>query len=313
MKFDLRHLESFVAVAEELHFGRAAARLHLAQPALSQQILRLESSLGVDLLVRERRRTALSDVGRLFLVEARRTLEQARAAESVAERARRGELGRLRVGYHPTASSQPFLTALSAFERAVPDVELSLRELPMGVLGQPLHDDTVDVAFLSTLGDIDCGQPQLRMRTLASERFLLAAPTGHLLARHDDIALRDLKDETLVMLGRDVCAFWHDDLLAMCARGDCNPHSIRYVGGLGTQLTLVAAGLGVALVQESSKVVRSEGIDYLPVRDADRPVISAAMWRATDTSPTLTRFLDLLPEGTPGQRDEDGSPRPRSD
>ena len=295
MKFDLRHLESFVAVAEELHFGRAAARLHLAQPALSQQILRLEASLGVDLLVRERRRTALSDVGRLFLVEARRTLEQAKAAESVAERARRGELGRLRVGYHPTASSEPFLSALSAFERAVPEVELGLQELPMGVLGQPLHDDTVDVAFLSTLGAIDCGRPQLRMRTLASERFLLAAPTGHALSKHDDIALRDLNGETLVMLSRDVCAFWHDDLLAMCGRGDYTPRSIRYAGELGAQLTLVAAGLGVALVQESSKVVRTEGIDYIPVRDADQPVISAAMWRATDTSPTLTRFLELLP------------------
>ena len=303
MKFDLRHLESFVAVAEELHFGRAAARLHLAQPALSQQILRLEASLGVDLLVRERRRTALSDVGRIFLVEARRTLEQARAAETVAERARRGELGRLRVGYHPTASSQPFLAALSAFEQAVPDVELGLQELPMGVLGQPLHDDTVDVAFLSTLGAIDCGRPRLRMRTLASERFLLAVPAGHALSAHDDIALRDIKGETLVMLGRDVCAFWHDDLLAMCGRGDYTPRSVRYAGGLGTQLTLVAAGLGVALVQESSKVVRADGIDFVPVRDADQPVISAAMWRATDTSPTLTRFLDLLPEGTSGRHD----------
>ncbi|URM97456.1 LysR substrate-binding domain-containing protein [Actinomadura madurae] len=303
MKFDLRHLESFVAVAEELHFGRAAARLHLAQPALSQQILRLEAALGVDLLVRERRRTALSDVGRLFLVEARRTLEQARVAESVAERARRGEVGRLRVGYHPTASSQLFLTALSAFERAVPDVELSLRELPMGVLGEPLYDDTVDVAFLSTFGEIDCGPGALRMRTLSSERFLLAAPTGHALSTRDDVALRDVEGETLVMLGRDVCAFWHDDLLAMCGRGGYTPKSVRYAGELGTQLTLVAAGLGVALVQETSRMVRTDGIDYVPVRDADQPVISAAIWRANDSSPALARFLDLLPEVTPGQPD----------
>lgn len=300
MKFDLRHLEAFVAVAEELHFSRAAARLHMAQPALSQQILRLESSLGVDLLVRERRRTALSDVGRLFLAEARRTLEQARTAEAVVERARRGELGRLRVGYHPTASSQPFLTALSAFERMAPDVELSLRELPMGVLGQPLHDNVVDIAFLSTLGELDCGQSQLRMRALSAERFLAAAPTGHVLSARTDVALRDLGGETLIMLGRDVCAFWHDDLMSMCGRGGYAPQSVRYVGELGTQLTLVAAGLGVALVQESCKVVRTEGLDYIPVRDADRPVVSAAMWRATDTSPVLAQFLDLLPAPASG-------------
>jgi DNA-binding transcriptional LysR family regulator len=295
MKFELRHLEAFVAVAEELHFSRAAARLHVAQPALSQQILRLESALGVDLLVRERRRTALSDAGRLFLEEARRTLDQARAAEAVADRARRGELGRLRVGYHPTASSQPFLTALAAFEREAPDVELSLRELPMGTLGQPLHDDVVDVAFLSTVGDVDCGPTELRMRILSTERFLAAAPAGHALAAHARVALRDLDGETLVMLSRDVCAYWHDDLMSMCGRGGYAPRSVRYVGELGTQLTLVAAGLGVALVQESTKLVRTEGLAYVPVRDADRPVISAAMWRATDTSPALTRFLTLLP------------------
>ncbi|WP_410809269.1 LysR substrate-binding domain-containing protein [Micromonospora sp. 067-2] len=300
MKFDLRQLEAFVAVAEELHFSRAAARLHVAQPALSQQILRLESALGVDLLVRQRRRTALSDVGRLFLVEARRTLELASAAESVAERARRGELGRLRVGYHPTASSQSFLTALATFERAVPDVELSLRELPMGVLGQPLHDDVVDIAFLSTLGDLGCGQPQLRMRTLSTERFLVAAPAGHALTSRAEIELRDLDGETLVMLGRDVCAFWHDDLVSMCGRGGYTPRSTRYVGELGTQLTLVAAGLGVALVQESTRLLRSDGLRYVPVRDADRPVISAAMWRTADTSPVLARFLDLLPAAAEG-------------
>ncbi|GIJ48762.1 LysR family transcriptional regulator [Virgisporangium aliadipatigenens] len=294
MKFELRHLEAFVAVAEELHFGRAADRLRVAQPALSQQILRLEAALGVDLLIRERRRTALSDAGRAFLVEARRTLEQARVTESVAERARRGELGRLRVGYHPTASSQPFLRAIAAFELVAPEVELTLRELPMGALGQPLREDLVDVAFLSTLGQVDCGQPALRVRTLSTERFVAAVPAGHPLAGRPGIALADLTGERLALLGRDVCAHWHDDLVAMCERGGFAPRGVRHAGELGALLTLVAAGLGVALVQESTRLLRSEGLAYVAVRDADVPIVSAAMWRGDDPSPVLARFLGLL-------------------
>jgi DNA-binding transcriptional LysR family regulator len=302
MKFELRHLEAFVAVAEELHFGRAADRLHVAQPALSQQILRLEAALGIDLLVRERRRTALSDVGRIFLVEARKTLEQARATESVAAQARRGELGRLRVGYHPTASSQPFLAAIAAFEAVAPEVEVSLRELPMGALGQPLREDLVDIAFLSTLGHVDCGSPPLQVRTLQTERFLVAVPAGNALADRPEVALADLDGQTLVMLDREVCRHWHDDLAAMCERGGWSPSTVRYVGELGTQLTLVAAGLGVALVQESARLLRTEGLAHVAVRDSDRPVVSAAMWRTTDTSPVLARFLDLLPGGRPAGR-----------
>jgi DNA-binding transcriptional LysR family regulator len=295
MKFELRHLEAFVAVAEELHFGRAAQRLRLAQPALSQQILRLEAALGIDLLIREKRRTALSEAGRLFLVEARRTLEQAQVAESVAERVRRGELGRLRVGYHPTASSQPFLAALADFERIVPDVDLSLRELAMGTLGQPLRADLVDVAFLSTLGPVDCGQPGLRVRRLSTEPFVVAAPVGHPVAVRSTLTLADLAGQTLVMLARDVCVRWHDDLMAMCGRGGYTPRGIRYAGELGAQLTLVAAGLGVALVQESTRLVRTDGLAYIAVDGADQPVISAAMWRAGDASPVLAQFLGLLP------------------
>ncbi|GIJ67807.1 LysR substrate-binding domain-containing protein [Virgisporangium ochraceum] len=295
MKFELRHLEAFVAVAEELHFGRAAQRLHVAQPALSQQILRLESALGVDLLVRSKRRTSLSEAGRLFLVEARRTLSQARTAESVAERARRGEQGRLRVGYHPTASSQPFLAALAAFERIAPEVELSLRELPMGILGQPLRDDLVDVAFLSTLGAVDCGQPALAMRTLATERIVVAAPLSHGTAGAADVAMSDLAGQTLLMLGREVCASWHDSLAAMCERGGFAPRTVRYAGELGALLTLVAAGLGVALVPESTRMLRTEGLAYVGLRDADQPVVSAAMWCSDDASPVLARFLALLP------------------
>jgi DNA-binding transcriptional LysR family regulator len=297
MKFELRHLEAFVAVAEELHFGRAADRLRIAQPALSQQILRLESALGADLLVRQRRRTTLSETGRVFLAEARRTLEQAQVAEMVAARAQRGELGRLRVGYNPTASSQQFLSTLASFERSNPHVDLSLRELPMGTLAKPLQDDTVDVAFVISLGEFDCSahNTKLELRVLSSEGFVAALPPKHPLAVRREIGLAELAPDTFVFLARDVCRYWFDQLLALCERAGFTPQANREVGELGTQLTLVAAGLGVALVQESTRLVRSDGIVYVPVREPTPPVASAVVWRADNTSPVLHRFLAALP------------------
>jgi DNA-binding transcriptional LysR family regulator len=313
MKFELRHLEAFVAVAEELHFGRAASRLRIAQPALSQQILRLESALGADLLVRQRRRTTLSETGRIFLTEARRTLEQARVAETVAARAQRGELGRLRVGYNPTASSQHFLTALAAFERLNPDVDLSLRELPMGTLAEPLQDDTVDVAFVVSLGEFDCGAHEgaLALRVLSSEGFVAAVAPTHPLAARQQIGLAELAEDTFVFLARDVCMYWFDQLLALCERAGLTPRANREVGELGTQLTLVAAGLGVALVQESTRLTRSDGIVYLPVREPTPPVASAVVWRADNNSPVLRHFLDVLPAQVDPVADST-SPRRRS-
>jgi DNA-binding transcriptional LysR family regulator len=297
MKFELRHLEAFVAVAEELHFGRAANRLRIAQPALSQQILRLESALGADLLVRRRRRTSLSETGRIFLAEARRTLEQAHVAEAVVARAQRGELGRLRVGYNPTASSQQFLSALAAFEHSMPDVDLSLRELPMGTLAKPLQDDTVDVAFVVSMGEFDCGahEGELELRVLSNEGFVAAMAPTHPLATRREIGLAELSQDTFVLLARDVCTYLFDDLLALCQRTGFTPRVSREVGELGTQLTLVAAGLGVALVQESTRLVRSDGIVYVPVHEPTPPIASAVVWRADDTSPVLRRFLNALP------------------
>jgi DNA-binding transcriptional LysR family regulator len=298
MKFELRHLEAFVAVAEELHFGRAADRLRIAQPALSQQILRLESALGVDLLVRHRRRTALSEAGRLFLVEAKSTLAQARLAETVAQRAHCGELGRLRVGYNPTASSQPFLSAIASFERTAPDVDVSLRELPMGALATPLLDGSVDVAFVISFGELDCQTREnaLEQRELSSEGFVAALAPTHPLAASPEIDLGELAPDTFVLLAREVCTFWFDQLIAVCERAGFTPREIRQVGELGTQLTLVAAGLGVALVQQSTRLVRSDGITYLPIRRPPTPrIASTIVWRADNHSPTLHRFLDHLP------------------
>jgi DNA-binding transcriptional LysR family regulator len=299
MNFELRQLEAFVAVAEELHFGRAASRLHVAQPALSQQILRLEAAVGADLLVRQRRRTALSEAGRLFLVEARRTLRQARVAQAVAVRAQRGELGRLRIGYTPTASSQQFLHALGEFQRAVPEVDLSLSELPIGSIAGPLRDDLVDVAFVVTLGEFDCAWlgDDVELRKLSCEDFVAAVPAGHRLADRPGIDLVDLAEEAFAFLARDLCPHWYEMVMGVCRQAGFTPRLVHQAGEVGTQLTLVAAGLGVALVQESARSLRSDGIAYLPIRDAVPQVSSGVAWRADDTSPVLRRFRAALPTG----------------
>ncbi|MFC6017312.1 LysR family transcriptional regulator [Plantactinospora solaniradicis] len=297
MNFELRQLEAFVAVAEELHFGRAASRLHIAQPALSQQILRLEATLGADLLVRQRRRTALSEAGRLFLIEARRTLRQARVAQTVAQRAQRGELGRLRIGYTPTASSQQFLTVLGEFQRAVPEVDLSLSELPIGSIATPLRDDLVDVAFVVTLGQFDCAWlgDDIELRQLSCEAFVAAVPAGHRLADRSEIDVADLADETFAFLARDLCPHWFEMVMGVCQTAGFTPRLVHQAGEVGTQLTLVAAGLGIALVQESARMLRGDGIAYLPIRHSVPRVSSGVAWRAGDPSPVLERFRAALP------------------
>ncbi|GIG86679.1 LysR family transcriptional regulator [Plantactinospora endophytica] len=296
MNFELRQLEAFVVVAEELHFGRAAARLHIAQPALSQQILRLEAALGADLLVRQRRRTALSEAGRLFLVEARRTLHQARVAQTVAERAQRGELGRLRIGYTPTASAQQFLHTLGGFQREAPEVDLSLAELPIGSIAEPLRDDAVDVAFVVTLGEFDCTWlgDDIALRQLSREAFVAALPADHRLAGKPEIDLTDLATESFAFLARDLCPRWHDMVLEVCRKAGFTPRPVHEASGVGTQLTLVAAGVGVALVQESARLLRGDGIAYLPIRQPVPQVSSGVAWRADDPSPVLRRFRAAL-------------------
>ncbi|MGP4103806.1 LysR substrate-binding domain-containing protein [Nonomuraea sp. KM90] len=298
MSFDLRHLEGFVAVAEELHFGRAAARLHLAQPALSQQVLRLEASLGVELLIRERRRTRLSDAGQAFLVEARRTLAQAEQARAVARRAGRGEVGRLRVGYVPTTSSAPFLAALVTFQRNHPDVQVELRELPLGSLAAPLRDRTVDVAFIARLGPLDdCLEDGTVLSELSAEPFVAAVSARHPVAGRSAVGLAELAEEEFVLLSPEICREWDETVHGICASGGFTPRVSHYVREISTQLIIVAAGLAVALVPASAQALRGEGVAFIPLNGPTPPITSAVVWRAEDGSPVLRRFVGGLHDG----------------
>ncbi|TKK86264.1 LysR family transcriptional regulator [Herbidospora galbida] len=298
MNFELRHLEGFVALAEELHFVRAAERLHIAQPALSQQIQKLESVLGVELLIREKRRTRLTHVGELFLVEARRTLAQAKAAQAVADRARRGELGRLRVAYMPTTSSAPFLAMLADFRNRHPGVRVDLLELPLGTTSQP---PDVDVAFISRIGSFDCPEG----RILSVEPFIAALPVNHPLAGSPVIEIADLAHDPFVVLELDDCPQWGETVHGMCTTAGFRPDVTHRVCQVSTQLMSVAAGLGVALVPASTEGLRREGVAFVPLKGPTATISAAALWRSSDSSPVLARFVhDLRAKdvrGVPGE------------
>jgi DNA-binding transcriptional LysR family regulator len=290
MNVELRHLRYFIAVAEELHFGRAAARLHIVQPALSQQIQRLEATLELKLLERDRRRVALTDAGRAFLAEAYLTLEHADRAVQVAARAQRGELGRLRVGIAASAAQTSALDSVSAFSRDAPDVQLEVRELPMRALLGALRGDGVDIGFMAML-ELPADTDGMTLHELSRDPLVAAIPDGHRLARRATVRLAELADEPFAAYPREAGAAWHDAVVALCRRAGFTPRRGPEVREVNTQLALVAAGLGVALVPVTAAILRARGVAFVPLSDPDVPhVTSAASWREDDTSRVLYRF-----------------------
>lgn len=286
---ELRHLRYFVAVADELHFGRAAARLHVAQPALSQQVRRLERELGVELLARTKRRVALTPAGRLFLVEARRTLGRAEEAVAVARRAAAGEEGRLRIGYVDSALWGTLPGALRVFRERYPAVALNLSErLPLEQ-GKRLAAGELDVGI---------GPPppggELAHELFEEEAYVVALPTGHARAGADEVELADLAGEPWVMTPARVQSRTRQVLLGACAAAGFTPRVRQVARQMDAIVALVGAGLGVALVPASARRVAREGVVFRPVRGVEARFTLAVTWRSADPPPTVAPFLAAL-------------------
>ncbi|AHG92289.1 LysR substrate-binding protein (plasmid) [Gemmatirosa kalamazoonensis] len=287
---ELRHLRYFVAVAEELHFGRAAQRLRVAQPALSQQIKQLEAELGVTLLARTRRRVALTEPGRLFLPEARRTLAHAAAAAEVARRAAVGEAGRLRIGYVDSALWGLLPAVLGAYREAHPAVKLTMLErLPaQQIVGLRAGDL-----------DVGVGPPPPPVRELATEpmteeRIVLALPAAHPLAARDAIDLVDLADEPWVLVSARTPSRLRDAAVAACVAAGFTPRVAQEARQLDALVALVSAGLGVTFVPSTAERMPRAGVAFRPLRGVDIPFRLVAAWRRGDMPPTVRSFLDVM-------------------
>lgn len=287
-KVELRHLYYFVAVAEELHFGRAARRLGMAQPPLSQQIRKLEEEMGAQLFQRNKRHVQLTEVGEVLLREARQTLIQAEQAIEATQKASRGEIGRLAIGFVGSATGEILPRLIRRFRERFPEVELLLREMTTAQQVRALRDGRIHVGLLRP----PVNDKTLRVEVLHKEPLIAALPTDHPLATHEPFSLRDLEHESFIMFPRQLGAGLYDQVISLCQSAGFSPQVAQEAVQMQTILGLVAAGLGVSLVPASASYLRSAGVVYQDLSPTTKYINMAMAWHDAPI-PTLLAFLQV--------------------
>jgi DNA-binding transcriptional LysR family regulator len=284
---ELRQLRYFVAVAEELHFRRAAARLHISQPPLSQQIKALEEELGCLLLARTRRRVELTAAGEAFLRDARAMLAELDVAAATARAIDAGQAGVLRVNFVGSALLSIVPGMVQRFRRARPGVEVEVRERSTADQLRALASGVVDVALVRPPIEPD---PALCTEVVMRERTVAALPEGHPLAALRRVPLRRLAAEPLVLFPRQQAPGFHDLLIGRLAATGVSPQVVQYAPEMLTIIGLVAAGIGVSPVPASVAALALPGVEYRPLSGAPDTEL-VAVTRADDESALVRAFL----------------------
>lgn len=284
---ELRQYTYFVAVAEELHFRRAAERLHISQPPLSRQISQLETELGVQLFERTSRRVALTDAGEAFLQEARGVLAAVDHSVTTARRVGSGEVGRLRLGFVASAVADLLPRMLQQFRDVAPDVEVELRELTTKLQIDSLAAGAIDVGIARDVREGE-GPTCVPIRT---EPLIAALPAGHRLAAGRVIHLAELAREPFIVLPRSSIPRVHDRVLALCRAAGFSPTVAQEAVQFPTILSLVEAQVGVAIVPEPVRVFRTAGVAYIGLKDEGATSSVGVVHRPGEPSPIVDRFI----------------------
>jgi DNA-binding transcriptional LysR family regulator len=288
-RIELRHLRYFIAVAEELHFGRAALRLGIAQPPLSLQIQKLETELGTALFERSSRRVALTPAGKVLLDEGRQVLAGVEAAADAARRAARGETGSLRVAFAASVMFLALPKIIRRFREEFPSVRLELRELPTGSQLVALRTGDLDIGFLREPPPDD----ELATETMMRERLVLALSKRHPLATRKRLRLSDVANEDFVLFPQDLAPGLYRHVLTVCAEAGVHPRIVQTSRELYTTVTLVEAGLGATIIPESVRKMGRRGVRYYPITSAAATTRIDAAWRVDNESPVIPAFLEI--------------------
>jgi len=294
MNLELRQLRYFVAVAEELHFGRAAARLHMTQPPLSQAIAALEDLLGAPLFLRNRRTVELAAAGIALLPEARRLLAQADGLPELARRAAGGEAGRLRLAFVTSCDYSVLPPFLRRYSERYPDVHLSLLEATSDVQAEELLRGRIDAGLLIPPLP-DKALDELDYLKVLEEPLILCAPAGlPTLADQKPVRLQDLPRIPLIIFPREISPALHDAILSCFRAAGITPVIGQLAIQMQTIVSLVSSGMGLALVPQSVSNLMRPGVEYRALADPTPLVETGIAWRRDNPSPVLKGFLELL-------------------
>jgi len=287
---ELRHLRYFITVAEELHFGRAAERLFIAQPPLSQQIQQLERDLGVMLFQRTSRRVQLTAAGEAFLREARHILAGVESAVQSARRAARGEEGWLGIGFAASATYDLLPAVLHDFREQYPDIQLSLMELNAAEQAQAFVDRSIHVGFARPYIE----SPENVVGSVLREPFLVALPETHQFTNRETLALYELANEAFISFPEQPAPSYAEVVRRVCEEAGFTPRVVQEVREMQTAISLVAAGIGIALLPASVQNVHRIGVVYKPVKEPAPRTELAVVSRRDDPSPVLKNFLLIV-------------------
>jgi DNA-binding transcriptional LysR family regulator len=292
---ELRHLRYFVAVAEELHFTRAAERLHIGQPPLSQQIQALEAELGAQLFERSKRWVRLTEAGRLFLDDARRILALAEQAAATARRAQRGEAGELRIGFTFSTPFTPlFASVINRYRQRFPLVRLTLHEMATLPQIEAIGQRTLDLGFVRppevAIAD------GVTLSVLRQDPLLLVLPSAHPLAAQAQIAIRELAGQAFVMYPKDAGTGIYPQIFRLCRAAGFVPHIAQEAGEASTIIGLVAAGCGISVLPASFDRIRMDGVCYRPIADPAATTSLLLARRRGPGTPLVDAFVALAGE-----------------
>jgi DNA-binding transcriptional LysR family regulator len=297
MEYSLEQVRGFVAVADELHFGRAAAKLKMTQPPLSRQIQKLERAVGAQLLERDNRRVTLTAAGQVFLVEARRLLALVEAAPELARRISSGYSGLVRIGFTAASAYGLLGQLLNALSRELPDLDVELSEMVTRAQIAGLVNEKIDLGLARPPFD----REMFDSRLLHREPLLVAAPAGHpLLALDRDARPADVAGEPVVMHSPTEAKYFYD--LVVGSVSIAPEQTVHTVSQILTMLWLVAARRGIAFVPASAARLPIEGVGFIRLELAEPdPVELHLLWRRDSVNPALWRVLDVLGEFTPAR------------
>ena len=287
---ELRHLRYFVTLAEELHFGRAAERLHIAQPPLSQQIRQLEKELGFELFHRTKRNVQLTEAGHVFLGEVQQIMRQLQQAIQVGRQTSRGEIGQLVVGFVSSAAYNILPTILRTFRSYVPGVSIELHELTTDQQLEWLREGRMDVGLLRPPVE----ENRFSCETIFQESLMVALPEAHLLASQSNVCLTSLANEGFILFPRILAPGLYDLIISLCQQAGFSPKVAQEAIQMQTIVSLVAAEMGVAIVPASLQNLQRIGVVYKNLQEPTPKVAIAMIWRKNETSPTVLRLVEIV-------------------